>query len=487
MANRKTNAKTRTPSTHQMRPQNQNNSRRITNEKNQSNNNNSSNEHRQALSQVDWQRVNPKTEHYEFGGPFGAFAMITLLPIVVLAFALGCDSEGYDPFQRTYGFLNDLLAGKFSRDVLLAMVTSVNPYAFLWYILFVCQLTAFAIWLPGDCLDGTKLRDGSRLKYKLNGLQSAQTLFMIGMMANRGQGYRMPMWVYNNFADLAVASVIFAFLVSIGVYVGSFNDKRRLLSLGGNTGNPIYDFMVGRELNPRIGSFDIKFFTELRPGLLGWMFINICMGIKQYADLLRVTNSMVLVCAFQAIYVLDALYNEASILTTMDITTDGFGFMLAFGNYSWVPMMYSLQARYLADHPVDLSITAVFAIVALQATGYYLFRSSNSQKDIFRREPNDPRVQSLEYIETSTGSRLLISGWWGKARHINYFGDWLMSVAWCLPCGFDSIVPYFYCIYFAILLIHRERRDDEKCRRKYGADWDRYCSAVKYRIIPYIY
>lgn len=63
-------------------------------------------------------------------------------------------------------------------------------------------------------------------------------------------------------------------------------------------------------------------------------------------------------------------------------------------------------------------------------------------------------------------------------------------LAWCLPCGFaamPSIVPYFYCLYFASLLIHRERRDDMACRKKYGADWDKYCSLVPWRIIPYVY
>ena len=41
---------------------------------------------------------------------------------------------------------------------------------------------------------------------------------------------------------------------------------------------------------------------------------------------------MVLVNAYQLVYVWDALYFERSILTTMDITTDGFGYMLAFGD-----------------------------------------------------------------------------------------------------------------------------------------------------------
>ena len=53
----------------------------------------------------------------------------------------------------------------------------------------------------------------------------------------------------------------------------------------------------------------------------------------------------------QKLYVLDALWFERAILTTMDITSDGFGFMLAFGDLAWVPFTYTLQARYLVDHP----------------------------------------------------------------------------------------------------------------------------------------
>lgn len=64
-----------------------------------------------------------------------------------------------------------------------------------------------------------------------------------------------------------------------------------------------------------------------------------------------VSTPLLLVCAFHGLYVLDALWLEKAILTTMDITTDGFGFMLAFGDLAWVPFTYSLQARYLLDHP----------------------------------------------------------------------------------------------------------------------------------------
>jgi hypothetical protein len=45
-------------------------------------------------------------------------------------------------------------------------------------------------------------------------------------------------------------------------------------------------------------------------------------------------------------------------------------------------------------------------------------------------------------------------------------GDLLMALAWCLPTGFDTPITYFYLVYFAVLLIHRQRRDDEACHKK---------------------
>ncbi|RCI07221.1 hypothetical protein CU098_013953 [Rhizopus stolonifer] len=406
--------------------------------------------------------LNPITTHYEFGGVLGALAMIVCLPTLVLMFAYGSDPTfGYHPFQRTFEF-----AKQMDIQTIQHTLQQWHYGAAIWYLGFVLQLVVYSIAMPGEEVEGVPLRDGSRLKYKINAMATLQSLVMIAVMALRGQGWALFLWTRAHFADIALVSVVFSFLVSIAVYVSSFYGHK-MLALGGNTGNPIYDFMIGRELNPRVGQFDIKFFTELRPG--------------------RITYSMILVNVFQGWYVIDALINESSILTTMDITTDGFGFMLAFGNLCWVPMMYSLQARYLCDYPVDLSWPHLSAIVALQCVGYYIFRSANTQKDAFRKNPQDPKLAGLSYLETEAGTRLITSGWWGQARHINYLGDWLMSVAWCLPCGFGSIIPYFYCIYFAVLLIHRERRDEQKCRQKYGKDWERYCSIVKYRIVPGIY
>jgi hypothetical protein len=48
-----------------------------------------------------------------------------------------------------------------------------------------------------------------------------------------------------------------------------------------------------------------------------------------------------------------------------------------------------------------------------------------------------------------------------------------LSLGWCLPTGFETPIPYFYVLYFVVLLVHRQIRDDEACKAKYGKDWDK--------------
>jgi protein-S-isoprenylcysteine O-methyltransferase Ste14 len=313
------------------------------------------------------------------------------------------------------------------------------------------------------------------------------TTYGTAALLSFGLGVLDLTWLADNFLPLTTAAIVFSSALAVAVYAASFKPGR-LLAAGGNSGVACYDFWMGRELNPRAWGVDVKEFCELYPGMIGWGLLNLAFAYKQWVTLGRLTNSMVFVNVVELWYIMDGLYNEKSILTTMDITTDGFGFMLSFGDLAWVPFTFSTQARFLADHPQQqLSTLGLVAVMAVQLLGYTLFRGANGQKDAFRRDPKHPSVAKLKSMPTQRGTRLLISGYWGAARHINYLGDWIMGLAWCLPCGFSSIVPYFYSIYFASLLIHRERRDEAACRLKYGADWDKYCSLVPWRIVPYVY
>ncbi|OMH80378.1 Delta(14)-sterol reductase [Zancudomyces culisetae] len=307
-------------------------------------------------------------------------------------------------------------------------------------------------------------------------------------------GFTPFIYVADHYLQLATASYIFSTMQSVFLYVYSFrkstdpSSPETMLALGGNSGSPLYDFFMGRELNPRVGSiFDLKYFCELRPGLIGWVVLNMCLAVKQYVTFGYITNSMVIVLLTQNFYVLESLWNESKVLTTMDITTDGFGWMLSVGDLSWVPFTYTLQARYLSFTPVDLSFFYATCVFLLSITGYLVFRLSNTQKNAFRTNPNNPKLKRLRYIETRAKTKLLVSGWWGLARHINYTGDWLLGLSQCLATGFSTPITYFFSIYFLILLVHRFYRDEHKCKVKYGDDWVKYCSLVPYKFIPYIY
>jgi hypothetical protein len=102
--------------------------------------------------------------------------------------------------------------------------------------------------------------------------------------------------------------------------------------------------------------------------------------------------------------------------------------------------------------------------VALFVTGYVIARGANVQKHAFRKDPGAPLEWwegTPRYVVTRRGPPLLVSGFWGVGRHLNYLGD--------------------------LLLVHRERRDHSKCAEKYGQDWDAYCAKVRWRIVPDLY
>ncbi|XP_021494057.1 delta(14)-sterol reductase TM7SF2 isoform X3 [Meriones unguiculatus] len=318
--------------------------------------------------------------------------------------------------------------------------------------------------------------------------QGFQALVLTALLVGLGLLAGLPLGALPGMLlPLAFATTVTSFIFSFLLYAKALVAPASALAPGGNSGNPLYDFFLGRELNPRLGSFDFKYFCELRPGLIGWVFINLALLMQEVELRGSPSLAMCLVNGFQLLYVGDALWYEESVLTTMDIIHDGFGFMLAFGDLAWVPFTYSLQAQFLLYHPQPLGLPMALLICLIKVIGYYIFRGANSQKNTFRKNPSDPSVAGLETIPTATGRQLLVSGWWGMVRHPNYLGDLIMALAWSLPCGVSHLLPYFYLFYFTALLVHREARDEQQCLHKYGHAWQEYCKRVPYRIIPYVY
>lgn len=44
-----------------------------------------------------------------------------------------------------------------------------------------------------------------------------------------------------------------------------------------------------------------------------------------------------------------------------------------------------------------------------------------------------------------------------------------------------------YFTFFFTHLMHRAMRDMERCAKKYGKDWERYCKKVPYQFVPFVF
>ncbi|XP_072024454.1 7-dehydrocholesterol reductase-like [Amphiura filiformis] len=338
---------------------------------------------------------------------------------------------------------------------------------------------------------------GEHLHYQINGLQAfciSNGLFLLNGFIFQ---WVSPTIVVDHCGEMLWVANILGYLVSILVYIKghTFPTSPKDCKFSGYF---LYDFMMGIELNPRIGKwFDFKMFFNIRPGMIAWTIINMSNAIYQYQMHGYVTNSMWIVNIIQGIYVFDTFWNEAWYVGTIDILHDHFGWMFGWGDCVWLPWMYTIQGFYLAYKPVDLPLPIAVALLTLGLVGLFIYRAVNSQKDYFRRTDGQgliwgakPKYLEATYYTSDSKKRmikLLLSGWWGVTRHMNYTGELMLSTACCLACGLQGFMPYFYILFVFILMTHRCIRDEHRCKAKYGRVWDEYMSKVPHRLIPGVF
>uniref|UniRef100_A0A2D4KLN3 7-dehydrocholesterol reductase n=1 Tax=Micrurus paraensis TaxID=1970185 RepID=A0A2D4KLN3_9SAUR len=380
-------------------------------------------------------------------------------PFIVYYFIMSCDQYHCSLSEPAI----QLLTGKvhlldiwdktpsFSWKVLILYFSWVMFQAFLFMIPDFCH--KFIPGFQGGVQEGVISPAGFVLKYEINGLQAWLITHALWFANVYYFQWFSPTIIFDNWIPLLWCANIMGYLTSIFVWLKAYffpsNAKDCKF-----TGNFFYDFMMGIEFNPRLGKwFDFKLFFNGRPGIVGWTLINLSYAAKQQQLYGQVTNSMLL--------------------------------------------LNVLQGLYLVYHPVQLTTNYAVGILLLGLVGYYIFRMTNHQKDLFRRTDGNCKIwgKKPKYIEcaytSASGikhySKLLISGFWGIARHFNYTGDLMGSLAYCLCCGFNHILPYFYIIFMTILLVHRCIRDEHRCYNKYGKDWKTYTDTVPYRLFPGIF
>jgi protein-S-isoprenylcysteine O-methyltransferase Ste14 len=195
---------------------------------------------------------------------------------------------------------------------------------------------------------------------------------------------------------------------------------------------------------------------------------------------------VLLYVALFTFFLCEYLFFERVHLYTYDFFAERVGFKLGWGCLVFYPYFYGIGLWSLADSPNPHTPLVVLAIaIVLFFFGWVLARGANMQKYAFKRDPS-ARFLGLAPKVISDGQRqLLVNGFWGAARHINYLGEILMAIGLTISLGHPrALTPWLYPLFYVALLIPRQIDDDRRCALKYGALWTEYVKRVPHRIVP---
>jgi len=200
---------------------------------------------------------NPRTRGYEFFGPPGALFVSTSVPFFAYLLSLQC-SERAGGCPRSWVELPTEFK---------TAVTDPDWWKSLWdteafLVYFGWYAFCLIAWviLPGDWVEGLQMRNGKKMKYKINGKSHRTTCrspgahpffsiaafstyllalgLAVGVIANFGPSSFT--YIYDHWVGLVTAALTNAVVQAFIWYAWSFRPGH-LLALGGNTGNHLYD------------------------------------------------------------------------------------------------------------------------------------------------------------------------------------------------------------------------------------------------------
>ena len=236
--------------------------------------------------------VEPPCAPNEFFGVWGTGFITLSLPVVVIFLYYACPNRGEGPCLEGV----NIFGLRYMTVPSLYML--VDAKAFTVILAWFAWLVFLERVLPGEVAEGVVLENGKRLKYRMNShLSFWVTIFMLQQYAF-ANGAGVLVYLYDDFVQLAAAAIVLSTALSAGLYAASFRPGA-MLAKGGRSGFFSYDFFMGRELNPRVGSFDWKVFCELRPGLIGWAVLDLAFMAKEREFKGANSNEMLLCVALQ--------------------------------------------------------------------------------------------------------------------------------------------------------------------------------------------
>jgi len=370
-----------------------------------------------------------------------------------------------------------------------------NPGSlFSWTVVLIFLLWSFiSLKVPARTFLGPTTPSGYVPAYSANGVQyyivsSAAYLALVFAVPS------LPLSIWYQFDQVISSLNIFSLVLCVFLLIKGHTFPE--VAEGAKTAPLPYQFYAGIELHPRLAGVDIKQWTNCRAGMMGWAILVINFAIASIQlngfKLGPLVNALLI-----NIYLFKFFHWETGYFNTLDITLDRAGYYLCWGCLTWVQVFYTFSAYFLVAHPTQVSNPGAFAILLfglLSVLFNYMadyqkekFKASGGECSIWGRKAKFIPVEYRTHDGKKKKSKLLISGFWGLSRHMNYVFELMLAFSWSLPAIGYGVYPFFYFIFLVILLVHRTFRDDEKCLAKYGEGWKEYCKHVPYRMLPLVF
>jgi len=347
----------------------------------------------------------------------------------------------------------------------------------VYFIIFVLNAVMPGRWVTGYI---TRQHSDEKLRYRLNGFLVFFTVIFIWVIVCYF-GLMPWDWFYKyrwyGLAGAVITGLIFSFAI--------------VLPCPAVKNSFLADFFWGRLENPQLwgGRIDAKMWLYLAGAIM--LEINILSFVAHhhisYGD--QASVGIYLAAALLSFFIIDYITFEEVHLYTYDFVAERVGFKLGFGCIAFYPYFYSIPVWSAIDMPgTQMPKTVLVISLLLFFISWSLSRGANLQKYYFKKDPGRAFLGIKPKTITDGNKTILVNGFWGLSRHINYLGEIGMAIGIVLCIGHPFLLwPWLYPLYYIVLLFPRQLADDKRCALKYGALWDQYKQKVRYRIIPTIY
>jgi protein-S-isoprenylcysteine O-methyltransferase Ste14 len=349
--------------------------------------------------------------------------------------------------------------------------------ALVYLFIFVLNSAMPGRWVVGYV---TGKNSNEKLKYRLNGLLVLFTVLFAWVLLCYF-GFIPWDWFYEYRWYGLAGAITFGLIFSFAVVLPYSPVKNSFLA----------DFFWGRLENPQlwVGRIDAKMWLYLVGAIM--LELNILNFVAHhyilYGD--QASPGIYLTAALLTFFIIDYLIFEEVHLYTYDFVAERVGFKLGFGCIAFYPFFYSIplwSAVDLPDAQTPIYLLVIYGLIFF--FGWSLSRGANLQKYFFKKDPKRVFMGITPKTITDGNKTLLVNGFWGLSRHLNYLGEIVMAIGIVLCAGHPFLLwPWLYPLYYMVLLLTRQSDDDKRCALKYGALWEQYVKKVPYRIIPYIY